>query len=165
MNTFTRCFAAMLILSYAVSGQSSQPTVAFVPFGPWPLCGTEQSIPYLGSLFGGANYCATLTKGSEPDLLSIKASNPLTTDFLYIVTGIDSTGISRTVTGHFIRKDNSAGFSSTIVAAGMTTALVTTVEYAYNPDVGSFLMLQSNTGLYQYPSAASPMSVMPPRVP
>jgi len=42
---------------------------------------------------------------------------------------VDSTGVSKTITGHFKRKDNASGFSSAMVDAGMTTALVTTVEY------------------------------------
>jgi len=132
-----------------VFGQSSQSTIAFVPFGPWPICATDHSVPFLSNVFGTANYCATLTKGSEPDLLSIKSSNPLTTDFLYIATGVDSTGMTKTVTGHFKRNDNSAGFSSALVNAGMTTALVTVVEYSYDPAAGSFVMLQNSTGRYQ----------------
>jgi len=144
-----KCITSILFLSYVTFGQTVQPSVAFVPFGPWPICEKDQSVPYLSTLFGAANYCATVTKGSEPDLLSIRSSNASTTDFMYIVTGVDSTGISKTVTGHFARKDNAAGFSSTIVAAGMTTALVTTVEYSYHPDGGSFLMLENNTGQYR----------------
>jgi hypothetical protein len=155
MNALTRSLASILFLSCLGFGQSQPAAVTFVPFGPWPICQTDQSVPYLSNLFGAANYCSTLTKGSEPDLLSIKSSNPSTTDFLYIVTGVDSTGVTRTVTGHFTRKDNAAGYSSTIVNAGMTTARVTTVEYSYDPASGSFLMLQNNTGLYQYPSPAS----------
>ncbi len=142
-------FSSIVLLMCAAFGQSSGPTVTFVPFGPWPVCETDQSVPYLNNLFGAANYCATLTKGSEPDLLSIKSSNPSTSDFFYIVTGVDSTGTNKTVTGHLTRKDNSAGFSSTIVNAGMTAALVTVVEYSYDPTVGSFLLLQSGAGHYQ----------------
>jgi hypothetical protein len=138
-----------MFLTGAAFGQSLQPTVAFVPFGPWPICETDQSVPYLTSIFGAANYCATLTKGSEPDLLSIKSSNLSTTDFLYIVTGVDSTGTNKTLTGHLTRKDNSAGYSSTIVVAGMITARVTVVEYSYDPTAGSFSMLQSSSGYYR----------------
>lgn len=144
-----KLFVSIVLLAGAAFGQSSQPSVAFVPFGPWPICETDQSVPYLNSIFGAANYCATLTKGSEPDLLSIKSSNPSTTDFLYIVTGVDSTGLNKTVTGHLTRKDNAAGFSSAIVSAGMTTALVTVVEYSYDPTEGSFSMLQSSSGYYK----------------
>lgn len=144
-----KLLASILFLTGAVFGQSAQPAIAFAPFGPWPVCRTDQSIPFLRNMFGSANYCATLVKGSEPDLLSIKSSNPATTDFLYIATGVDSTGVSKTVTGHFKRDDNAAGFSSTIVAAGMTTALVTVVEYSYDPTAGSFVMLQNSVGYYK----------------
>ena len=141
-------FVSILFLTAAAFGQSSQSTVAFIPFGPWPVCETDQSVPYLSSFFGSANYCSTLTKGSEPDLLSIKSLNPATTDFLYIVTGVDSTGANKTVTGHLKRNDNTAGYSSGIVNAGMTSALVTVVEYSYDPTAGSFAMLQSDSGYY-----------------
>jgi hypothetical protein len=144
-----KLFASILLVTGAAMGQSGQPAIAFVPLGPWPMCKTDQSIPFLRNIFGSANYCATLSKGSEPDLLSIKSSNPSTTDFLYIATGVDSTGIPKTVTGHLKRLDNSAGFSSTIVAAGMITALVTVVEYSYDETTGSFLMLQNSTGHYE----------------
>jgi hypothetical protein len=144
-----KLFVLIVVLAGAAFSQSLQPSVTFVPFGPWPICETAQSVPYLNSIFGAANYCATLVKGSEPDLLSIKSSNPSTTDFLYIVTGVDSTGASKTVTGHLTRKDNSAGFSSALVGAGMTTARVTVVEYSYDPTEGSFIMLQSGSGYYK----------------
>jgi hypothetical protein len=148
MSAFMKYLVAIPLLTGLTFGQTLQSPVAFVPFGPWPICQADQSVPYLNSLFGGANYCATFIKGTEPDLLSIKSSNPSTTDFLYIVTGVDTTGAGKTVTGHFARHDNTAGFSSTIVIAGMTTAIVTIVEYSYDPYSGSFLMLQNNTGLY-----------------
>jgi hypothetical protein len=144
-----KALVLLLSLSSAVFGQSLEAKLAFAPFGPWQFCGTNQTIPYLSSMFGSANYCSTLTKGSEPDLLSINSLNPLTTDFLYIATGVDSTGVSKTVTGHFKRNDNSAGYSSCIVDAGMTTALVTVVEYSYEPATGSFVTLQTGSGHYQ----------------
>jgi hypothetical protein len=146
-----KTFLSILFLASAF-GQSVPSMVAFVPFGPWPICQTDGA----GSLpifFGNVNYCATLTRGSEPDLLSIKSSNPLTTDFLYILTGSDSTAVVKTVTGNFKRKDNAAGFSSTIVTAGMTSARVTIVEYSYDPAAGSFLMLQNSTHLFTDKSA------------
>jgi hypothetical protein len=145
-----KLLASILCLTGVIVGQSLQATVTFVPFGPWPICKTAQSIPYLKNFFGSANYCVRLTSGSEPDLLSIKSSNPSTTDFVYTATGVDSAGASKTVTGHFARKDNSAGFSSTIVNAGLTTALVTWVEYSYDPAAGSFLMLQTSSAYYKY---------------
>lgn len=145
----------LLLLASFGWGQSTQPTVAFVPFGPWPVCESDGSVNYLSTIFGTANYCATLTKGSEPDLLSIKSATAATTDFLYIATGIDSTGAQKTVTGHLKRNDNASGFSSTIVNAGMKTALVTVVEYSYDPVSGSFSMLQNNTDLYKYPAVAA----------
>src|SRR5579863_3010894 len=149
MSAFMKYLVAIPLLSGLTFGQTLQSPVAFVPFGPWPICQTDQSLPYLNNLFGSANYCATFIKGTEPDLLSIKSSNPSTTDFLYIVTGVDTTGAGKTVTGHVTRKDNSAGFSSAIVNAGMTTALVTVVEYSYDPTRGSFVMLQSSSGNYR----------------
>src|ERR1035438_2708505 len=133
-----KLLASILCLTAVAIGQTPQPSIAFVPFGPWPICETDTAMGYLSALFGNANYCTTLTKGSEPDLLSIKSSNSSTTDFLYIVTGIDSTAVSKTVTGHFKRSDNAAGFSSTIITAGMTAARVTIVEYSYEQAEGSF---------------------------
>ncbi len=148
-----KLFASMLCLASLSFAQVLPPAIAFVPFGPWPICETDEAVGYLPMFFGSANYCAALTKGSEPDLLSVKSSNASTTDFLYIVTGIDSTAVGKTVTGHFKRSDNAAGFSSTIVTAGMTSALVTVVEYSYDPSGGSFLMLENSTDLHRYRTA------------
>jgi len=143
-----RFFVSIVFLAGAALAQSVQTAVAFAPFGPWPICETNQSVPYLNNIFSSANYCSALTKGSEPDLLSIKSANSSTTDFLYIVTGVDSTGTNKTLTGHLKRKDNSAGYSSCIVDAGMTVALVTVVEYSYDSNTGTFLMLQNSSAYY-----------------
>lgn len=134
-----RKLAALILLAAASAFSQNTPTVIFTPFGPWITCEDDP-----GLVIGPLNPCAIVDiKGSEPDLLSVKAGSQSTNYFMYLISGTDTAGVSKTVTGVMKRKDNSAGFTSTIINAGFIKATVTVSEYNYNPDTGDLLFIQT----------------------
>lgn len=143
-RTATQFFGRAILLAFCVllpcvlaSGQTtSNPNVLIFPYGVWQMCesGWGAKTPA----------CDGFAPGSEQFLLLIKASQPQATEYLYTIVATMQDGSTRAVSGQLKRKDNNAGFTSTILYfGGVAISFNSTIEEA------SVLAVQSETATFQ----------------